>query len=89
MQPSAIIAVRVIPRASSSKVDGRRGEAWVVRLRTPPVDGAANAELIAVLAAALDVPKRAVTLVSGEKSRLKRVHVAGMDESTIAARLST
>jgi uncharacterized protein (TIGR00251 family) len=83
-----IISVRVIPRASSSRVDGRRGDAWLVRLRTPPVDGAANAELIAVLAAALDVPRREISIVSGERSRLKRVRIGGLGAETVAARLS-
>jgi uncharacterized protein (TIGR00251 family) len=84
----SIISVRVIPRAASSKVDGRRGDAWLVRLRTPPVDGAANAELITVLAAALDVPKREISIVSGDRSRLKRVRIGGLDAETVAARLA-
>ena len=83
----AEISVRVVPRAKRSGVDGMRGDAILVRLQSPPADGAANAELIEILAAALDVPKRAVTIVSGEKSRLKRVHVAGLDQSSVHARL--
>jgi uncharacterized protein (TIGR00251 family) len=88
MDQGSVISVRVIPRSTSSKVDGTRGEAWLVRLRTPPVDGAANAELIGVLAAALGVPKRDVSIVSGDRARLKRVHVAGLDAATVAARLA-
>jgi len=67
-----------------------RGEAILVRLQSAPVDGAANAELelIDLIAAALDVPKRSVTIVSGEKSRLKRLQVTGLDESTVHARLA-
>lgn len=65
-----------------------RGEAWLVRLQAPPVEGAANDELIAVLANVLDVPKRAVTIVAGERSREKRVRVTGLDPASAQARLS-
>jgi len=81
------ITVRVIPRASKSGVAGTRGDALLVRLRTPPVEGAANGELVDVLAAALDVPKRAIAIVSGERSRLKRIRVTGIDRRAAASRL--
>jgi uncharacterized protein len=83
-----LIDVRVIPRASKSGLAGRRGEALLVRLNAPPVDGAANAELIRVLAAACGVPARAVSIVSGEHARQKRVRIAGIDAATAAARLA-
>lgn len=82
-----IIDVRVVPRAGRSGFAGTHGEALSVRLRAPPVDGAANAELIDVVAAALDVPRRAVSIVSGEHSRQKRVRVFGTDSATAEARL--
>jgi uncharacterized protein len=88
MARDCVIAVRVIPRSPRSCVDGVRGGAWLVRLRTPPVDGAANAELIAVLATALGVPRRAVAIVSGERSRAKRVRIVGLDEAAVTARLA-
>jgi uncharacterized protein (TIGR00251 family) len=72
-----IVNVRVIPRAGKSGLAGTRGDALLVRLQSPPVDGAANEELIAVLAEALGVSKRQVSIVSGSRSRHKRVHVAG------------
>ena len=70
------VNVRVIPRAGKSGLAGTRGDALLVRLQSPPVDGAANEELIAVLAAALDVPKRQLTIIAGTRSRQKRVRVA-------------
>jgi uncharacterized protein (TIGR00251 family) len=82
------IAVRVIPRAAKPGISGTRGGALLVRLRTPPVDGAANLELITVLAAALRVPARAITIVAGERSRQKRVRVAGIDRATAASGLA-
>jgi len=72
-----IVNVRVIPGAGKSGLAGTRGDALLVRLQSPPVDGAANEELIAVLAEALGVSKRQVSIVSGSRSRHKRVHVAG------------
>ena len=81
------IAVRVIPAPANPRLAGTRGGALLVRLQSPPVDGAANEELIAVLARALQVPKRAVTIVAGDRSRQKRVRVAGIDAATAASRL--
>jgi uncharacterized protein len=51
------------------------------------VDGAANSELIALLAKALDIPKRDITIISGERSRSKRVRIAGMDREQILRHL--
>jgi uncharacterized protein len=64
-----------------------RGGALLVRLAAPPVDGAANDALIAFLAGVLDLPRRSIRVVSGEKSRDKRVAIEGMDESTALERL--
>jgi hypothetical protein len=81
------IDVRVIPRAGRSGVAGLRDGALLVRLAAAPVDGAANTELIAVLAHALHLPKRDITIVSGERSRSKRVRIAGMDAAQALAAL--
>jgi uncharacterized protein len=86
--PEAILNVRVIPRARKSEVAGMRGDAWLVRLQAPPVEGAANDELIAMLAKLLDVPRRDVTLVSGARSRDKRVRIASLDSATAQERLA-
>jgi len=80
-----VIAVRVIPRAAKSGVAGTRGDALVVRLHAPPVEGAANTELIRVIAAALGVPARAVAIVAGEHARQKRVSVSGIDATRASA----
>lgn len=82
------IDVRVIPRAGKSGVAGRRGDALLVRLNAAPVDGAANAELIDVISDVLDVPKRAVSIVSGARSRQKRVHIEGITDQVVASKLS-
>lgn len=82
-----ILSIRVIPRAARSGLAGTRGDALLVRLHAPPVEGAANAELIDLIATALDVPKRAVSIVAGERARQKRVRVSGVDAATVESRL--
>lgn len=84
---SAVIDIRVIPRARRNSVDGMRGGAFLIRLAAPPVDGAANEALLGFLADVLDVPRRTITIVSGEKSRDKRVQIVGLDDQTARARL--
>jgi uncharacterized protein (TIGR00251 family) len=86
-RPPASLAIRVIPRAPRTRVDGERGGAILIRLAAPPVDGAANAALIAFVAETLGVPRRAVTIVTGENARDKRVRIEGMDEAAARAAL--
>jgi uncharacterized protein len=81
--------VRARPRARESRVGGTRAGALVVRLAAPPVDGAANAELLATLAAALGIAKRDIELVRGEGSRSKVVQVWGLTADEVRARLAT
>ncbi len=75
--------VRVQPRASRSEVCGVHGDALKVRLAAPPVEGAANDALIALLADELDVSRRAVRIVSGATSRSKTVEVDGIESDLI------
>lgn len=79
-----IFKVQVVPRASRSEVVGEHDGALRVRLAAPPVDGAANQELIHVLAKALHVPRSSITIVSGQSSRLKHVSVANVDASALS-----
>jgi uncharacterized protein len=81
------LEIRVIPRAGRSEFAGQRAGAVLVRLVAAPVDGAANDELIALIARTLHLPRRDITIVSGERSRSKRVRVAGMDREQVLARL--
>jgi uncharacterized protein len=72
-------AVRVVPRASRSEVGGEHNGALRVRLGAPPVDGAANRELMRVLAKSFQVPQTAVEIVSGANSKNKIVRLYGAD----------
>ena len=73
-----MINVRVIPRSSRSGIAGTRDNALLVRLRAPPLEGAANNELVEVLARAFAVPRRTIAIVAGERSRAKRVAFMGI-----------
>lgn len=76
--PSASIVVHVVPRAKTTEVAGRHGDAIRIRLAAPPVDGAANEELVRFLAERLDVPRSAVAIVRGASARRKTVAVHGV-----------
>jgi uncharacterized protein (TIGR00251 family) len=82
-----LLDVRVVPRAGRSGIAGTRDGALLVRLNASPVDGAANAELIEVLANALEIPRRMVRLVSGDRGRNKRIHVAGISVEEVRLKL--
>ncbi len=56
-------------------------------MTAPPVEGAANEAVVELVAASLDLPRRAVTLVSGEHARLKRVRIVGLALDEVRIRL--
>lgn len=76
---SLVLKVRVVPRASRSEVVGEFDRSLRVRVASAPVDGAANDELIQVLARTFKVPRVAVTILRGVSSRTKQVRVDGPD----------
>lgn len=80
------LAVRVIPRSSKPGIAGVRDGALLVRLQSPPVEGAANEELIQVIAKTFGVAKRDIAIVSGEHSKRKRVELP-VDRATADATL--
>jgi uncharacterized protein (TIGR00251 family) len=70
------LLIRVIPRSSKPGIDGVRDGALLVRLQSPPVEGAANSELVGLIAKTFGIAKRDVSIVGGERSKLKRVAIA-------------
>jgi uncharacterized protein len=78
-------AVRVVPRSSKSEIVGEHDGALKVKLASPPVDGAANDELVKLLAKGFGVPRSAVEIVSGHASKTKTVRVRGAAQDEIAA----
>jgi uncharacterized protein (TIGR00251 family) len=79
-----MLQLHVQPGAKKTEAVGLHGDALKIRLAAPPVDGKANACLIAFLAEQLGVARAAISLVSGESSRAKRVRVCGVDQASVA-----
>lgn len=84
---SALLRVRVQPRAGSDEVVGWYGATLRVRVHAAPVDGEANQALLALLARAFRVPRSAVTLVRGSHARDKLIRVEGCSLQTLEARI--
>lgn len=81
------LTLRVQPRAARSRVIGRQGDAVKVQVAAPPVEGAANAAVIELIASWVGVPRRAVELVHGERGRDKVVAVSATDPPALARRI--
>lgn len=84
--PCAIIEIKVVPRSAVSKFTLSEG-VIKMHLTSPPVDGAANAECIKVIAKKVGIAKTYVSIVSGEKSKIKRIKIDGLDEEEVIKRL--
>jgi hypothetical protein len=82
-----IFPVRVQPRASKDEIAGEMGGALKVRLRAPAVEDRANEALVEFLAQLLKTPKSAVRILSGDRSRTKRIEIRGVTPQQIHALL--
>ena len=81
------LVVWVLPRASRNQVAGVEQGAIKIKLTAPPVEGAANAALIEFVAEWLGVRKSAVSIVSGDRARHKRLHVTGVPVELVRQKL--
>ena len=84
-----LLRVHLQPRAAHDRVVGLHGEALKIALTAPPVENAANAALLAFLAALFQVPRASVSLMSGAKSREKRVLVSTATPQHLVQRLES
>lgn len=82
-----LISIRVIPRSARNMLEWEQ-DMLKARLTAPPVDGAANAALIALLAERLAIPKRSITIVRGSTSRKKMVEIEGLTLEDVKRKLS-
>jgi uncharacterized protein (TIGR00251 family) len=73
-----VFNVRVVPRASKSEIVGEMDGALRVRIASPPVDGAANAELIKLLSKTFGVSKSEVEILAGQISKIKQIKIANL-----------
>ena len=83
-----IFSVRVQPRASKDEVAGEMAGALKVRSQAPAVENRANEALIEFLAQLLKTPKSAVRILSGDRSRTKRIEIRGVTQQQIQALLA-
>ena len=81
------VRVRVQPRASRTEVAGEHDGALKVRVAAPPVDGAANDELVRFIARRVGVARSCVRIVSGEAGRSKVVEIEGVDVHSVRVAL--
>ncbi len=77
--PDGRLVFHVVPRAATTAVAGRYGDAIKIRVAAPPVDGAANEELIRFLAARLGIPRSRIAITAGAAGRRKIVAIRGME----------
>ena len=77
------LRVQVVPRASKSEVVGEHNGWLRIRIAAPPVDGAANHELVKVLAKKFAVPKSAVSIIGGHSGRIKQIRIEGLKSSAL------
>jgi uncharacterized protein YggU (UPF0235/DUF167 family) len=75
--PARTLLVRVKPNARQSSLQRQPDGSWLALLKSPPVDGKANAELVALVARAFGCTKSAVAISAGAGARTKRVRIAG------------
>ena len=87
MEASTSLRLRVSPGAHRSEIVGRHGEGWKVRVAAPPENGRANEAVLALLAEQLEVPRRALSVVSGRTGREKIVWMAGIAQAESERRL--
>ena len=84
---SCTLAIKAVPNAPRSAVVGWLGEALKVKVHAPALEGRANDELCEFLADTLALPRRAVTVLQGDKSRQKVLHVAGLTLAEVRVKL--
>jgi uncharacterized protein len=82
-QSELTFAVHMVPRASKSEIIGEHNDTLKVRIAAPPVDGAANRELIRLLAKSLNLPQNAIEIVSGLNSKRKVVRARGAEAAQL------
>ena len=73
-----VLTVKAVPRAAKSEIAGVDDEWLRVRIKAPPVDGKANEALVKFFAEFFSLPKGAVSIISGDTARLKRVKISGV-----------
>ena len=77
------LTIRVVPRSSRVSIEQESATQYKVKLTSPPVDGAANSQLIEVLSKKLAVARRCIEIIHGETSRIKQVQISGVNPDAV------
>lgn len=88
IKDGTVLTVHIQPKASRTECVGPHGDALKIRVAAPPVDGAANEELIRFIAQALAVPSSAVRIEAGATGRHKRIKIRGVTAQFVLSRLN-
>jgi len=81
------ISLYIQPKASKTEIIGEHNGSLKIKIKAPPVDGQANAEVIEFLSKALGIPKRQVEFLKGDKSREKKVRILGLSLEQVRSAL--
>ena len=84
---NTLLKLHVTPRGSRNEITGWRDNILCIKTTAPPVDGAANAAIVKLIASTLNIRKSQVALVSGDKSREKTLKITGLSDAELCARL--
>lgn len=71
----SIISVKIVPRSSKNQIVGWQGDVLKIKIKAPPVDGEANAELVRFLAEVLDIPKNKIEIIKGQSAKNKLLKI--------------
>jgi len=78
-----VVSVKVLPRSSINQIVGFEGDILKVKVKSAPVDGLANRDLIVLLSKCLRVAKDKVEIISGHRSRLKKIRFYGIKKDDL------
>lgn len=83
-----VVSVKVLPRSSINQIVGFEGDILKVKVKSAPVDGLANRDLILLLSRSVKVAKEKVEIISGQRSRLKKIRFYGIKKDDLFALLN-
>lgn len=78
-----VVSVKVLPRSSINQIVGFEGDILKVKVKSAPVDGLANRDLIVLLSKCVKVAKEKVEIISGHRSRLKKIRFYGINKDDL------
>lgn len=78
-----VVSVKVLPRSSINQIVGFEGDILKVKVKSAPVDGLANKDLILLLSKSVKVAKEKVEIISGHRSRLKKIRFYGINKDDL------